>query len=108
MFAVRRSTTYHYSYDTDPYKWESDQSLINFTFADYENINHWYADTGISNGFMGFYQQQNIWIEPKPETGNEMFVSFYSGWHASECLLYCEKSGILSNSFQRVGISISK
>ena len=52
MFAVRRSTTYHYSYDTDPYKWESDQSLINFTFADYENINHWYADTGMSNGFM--------------------------------------------------------
>ena len=99
MFAVKRSTTYHYSYDTDPYKWESDQSLINFTFADFGGIDYWYADTGTSSGFMGYYDQAGSWITPTPETGNEMFVSFYSGWDYSECLLYCEKSGILSEPF---------
>ena len=99
MIAVRRSTTNTYTYDTDPYKWESDQSLINFTFIDFAKSDYWYTDTGISTGYNAGYNEAGVWIYPKPETGTEMLVSFYSGYSYTKCLLYCEKSGILSESF---------
>ena len=102
MFAVSRSTTHHYTYDTDPYLWESDKSYINFTFSDFGHIPYWYADTGVSSGFQGYYPKvlpPGSWIEPTPETGNEMYISFYNGRATYECPLYCEKSGIFSKPF---------
>ena len=84
MFAVSRSITYpetgYNTYDTDPYLWESDKSYINFTVSDFDYMEIWYADTGVSSAFQGYYprDQPGSWIEPTPETGNEMFISFYN------------------------------
>ena len=85
----------HYTYDTDPYLWESDQSPINFTFADFTRSNYLSGDSGVSSGFQGYYAEPALgggWLKPKPETGNEMFISFW-GTKVKECPLYCEKSG---------------
>ena len=102
MFAVSRSTTYHYdapAYDTNPYLWESDKSYMNFTFSDFGYMAYWYADTGVSSAFQGYYPRDGSgWIEPRPETGNEMFISFYNGHATYECPLYCEKSGTFSKT----------
>ena len=82
--------------DTGPYLWESDQSPINFTFADFGSItwpNKLRAQAGLSSGFQRFKPVGGGWITPTPETGNEMFISFYA-LKTALCPLYCEKSGI--------------
>ena len=93
FFSVSRTKTHHNNYDTDPYLWESDQSPINFTFADFTKSNNLRGDAGVSSGFQGYHPESGGWISPKPETGNEMFISFYT-FKVSQCPLYCEKSGI--------------
>ena len=74
---------------------------MNFTFSDFGYMDYWYADTGVSSAFQGYYPRDGSggWIEPRPETGNEMFISFYNGHATYECPLYCEKSGIFSKPF---------
>ena len=96
FISVRRTKTAHYTYDTDPYLWESDQSPINFTFADFTRSNYLSGDSGVSSGFQGYHAEPALgggWLVPKPETGNEMFISFYTP-KVRKCPLYCEKSGI--------------
>ena len=95
MFSVRRSTKYEHNYDADPYLWESDQSTINFTFADFSRSNTWSHETGLSSGFHGYYPEPSGWKTPKPEDGNKMFVNLgYQSQIEKKCPLYCEKSGI--------------
>ena len=93
FISVSRTKKYHYTYDTDPYLWESDKSPINFTFADFTHY-YLYADAGVSSGFQGYYAEGPRFIYPKPETGNEMFISFHNSYKTTKCPLYCEKSGI--------------
>ena len=94
FISVSRTKWYHYTYDTDPYLWESDKSPINFTFADFTWEKRLYADSGVSSGFQGYQVLGGGWMYPKPETGNEMFISFYNSYKTTKCPLYCEKSGI--------------
>ena len=98
FISVSRTNRNHHTYDTDPYLWESDQSPINFTFADFTRSGHYLSgDSGVSSGFQGYYAEPALgggWLKPKPETGNEMFISFYNTPKVRKCPLYCEKSGI--------------
>jgi hypothetical protein len=96
FISVSRTKKNHNNYDTDPYLWESDQSPINFTFADFTKSTSLRGDAGVSSGFQGYHAEPALgggWLVPKPETGNEMFISFYTP-KVRKCPLYCEKSGI--------------
>ena len=58
------------------------------------------GETGVSSGFQGYYAVENgpAHFKPTPETGNEMFISFYP-FKDTKCPLYCEKSGICLQLF---------
>ena len=95
MFSVSRAT--RHGDKTLPYFWESDQSTINFTFANFNDKSTWVYETGLSAGLHG-YRSEGVfggWRVPKPEDGNEMYIALgaYSQIE-KKCPLYCEKSGM--------------
>ena len=95
FISVSRTNRNHHTYDTDPYLWESDKSPINFIFANFTRSNYLSGDSGVSSGFQGYYPfKGGSFTYPKPETGNEIFISFQSSHKTTKCLLYCKKSGI--------------
>ena len=92
MFSVRRPTRWGPTWQTDPYFWESDQSIINCTIVTCAAGNNWYYETGLSAGFHD-YQVAALFSGAYP--GDKINIALgYNGQVEKPCRIYCEKSGI--------------
>ena len=90
MFSVRRPTRWGPTWQTDPYFWESDQSIINCTIVSCGAGSFWYYETGFSTGFQVYSP-----VIPTRGDDDKMHIALgYSGQVEKPCPLYCEKSGI--------------